>query len=59
MELIAIISLWNSHIIRTVRNSECPSGRPLGIYDAPERYGAYEIGKPLYLNNLIVAKAFP
>ena len=35
MELNVIISLWSSRSMRTVRNSECLSGRPLVIFDAP------------------------
>ena len=58
MKFNEIIKLWKSHSIRTVRNSECPSGRPLVTIDAPERHGAYEMGKPLDLNDLSVGKAF-
>ena len=55
VELNEIIGLWNSHRIRTVRNRECPSQRPLVIFDPPEGYG---MEKSLDLNNLMAVKAF-
>ena len=32
------------------------SGSDIWLFDAPERYGEYEMGKPLDLNDLMVAK---
>ena len=52
------VNIWNTHRIRSVRNSECSAGRPNVIYYAPERFGGSEMGFPLNLNDLIVAKQF-
>ena len=32
------------------------SGSDIWLFDAPERYGEYEMGKPHDLNDLMVAK---
>ena len=57
-ELNEFVNIWNTHRIRSVRNSECPAGRPNVIYYAPERFGGSEMGFPLNLYDLIVAKQF-
>ena len=48
--------MWTNHRMRTVRNSECPAGRPAVIYDAPELFGGYESGRPVAIKDLILAK---
>lgn len=38
-ELNDFVALWNSHHIRPVRLSACPSGRPDDMYDMPQIFG--------------------
>lgn len=39
-ELDDVTRMWNRHIIRPVRNSAVPSGRPLMMYTVPALWGA-------------------
>jgi hypothetical protein len=56
-DLSKVQAEWNSHRLRPVRNSECPSGHPNELYFMPEILGEYNIkGKllksassPLYM----------
>ena len=38
-ELDEMKSMWNTHYIREVRNSECPLGRPNVLYFMPDQSG--------------------
>ena len=38
-ELDEMKSMWSTHYIREVRNSECPPGRPNVLYFMPEQSG--------------------
>ena len=57
-ELNEYVNIWNTHRVRSIRGSECPAGGPNVIYYALERFGGSEMGSPLNLNDLIVAKQF-
>ncbi|XP_041864343.1 uncharacterized protein LOC121654328 [Melanotaenia boesemani] len=37
---------WNTHIIRPVRQSNCPSGRPEAMYFLPHRFNGMNCGFP-------------
>nr|XP_023008579.1 uncharacterized protein LOC106674987 [Maylandia zebra] len=43
-ELDEYRDLWNTHTIRPVRQSCCPSGKPEAMYHLPHRYGGRECG---------------
>ena len=38
-ELDEFRTIWNTHRIRHVHNSECPAGKPDLLYNSPQRYG--------------------
>ncbi|XP_048111462.1 uncharacterized protein LOC125302346 [Alosa alosa] len=38
---------WNTHTIRPVRLSRCPSGKPDVIYNLPHRFGGTDCGFPV------------
>ncbi|XP_070562308.1 uncharacterized protein [Ptychodera flava] len=39
-DLDEVSSIWNTHRIRSSRNQNAPSGRPILLYSLPELYGA-------------------
>lgn len=46
---------WNTHTIRPVRQSKCPSGKPDAMYHVPHRFNGRDCGFPAntqVLNNL-------
>ncbi|CAI5677978.1 unnamed protein product [Oreochromis niloticus] len=43
-ELDEYRDLWNTHTIRPVRQSCCPSGKPEAMYHLPHRYGGRQCG---------------
>ena len=52
------MTLWNSHRIREVRDSECPSGRPDVLYYLPSNQGAREYGFNADARDIELAKSF-
>ena len=57
-ELDETCALWNSHHIREVRHSECPSGRPDVPYYLPPNQGAWEYGFSVGTRDIELAKSF-
>ena len=55
-ELDETVNLWNNHRIRSVRNAECPGGRPHALYYLPGKDGTSDCSFPVSLNNLIIAQ---
>ncbi|KAI9525212.1 hypothetical protein NQZ68_009892 [Dissostichus eleginoides] len=43
---------WNTHIIRPVNQSRCPSGKPDVMYNLPHRYGGTDCGFPVPQDDL-------
>ena len=50
-----IVQLWNNHYIRSVRNSECPSGRPEILYFLPAQNEAQDCAFPVEANDVVLA----
>ena len=57
-ELDETRTLWNSHHIKEVRHSECPSGRPDIPYYLPSNQGAREYGFNIGAGDIELAKSF-
>lgn len=57
-ELDEVKAMWNNHRIRPVRNSECPSGRPQVLYNAPQITGGIECKFPVSETDLAMARTF-
>ena len=55
-ELDETVNLWNNHRIRSVRNAECPGGRPYALYYLPGEDGNSDCSFPVSLNDLIIAQ---
>ena len=55
-ELDETRALENSHRIREVRHSECPSGRPDNLYYLPSNQGAPEYGFNVGARNIELAR---
>ncbi|XP_028456051.1 uncharacterized protein LOC114570053 [Perca flavescens] len=45
-ELDEYKQLWNTHTIRPVRQSQCPSGKPEAMYNVPHRFNGRNCGFP-------------
>ena len=57
-ELDETRALWNSHRIREVRHSECPSGHPDVLYYLPLYQGVREYGFNVDARDIELAKSF-
>ena len=55
-ELDETVNIWNNHRIRSVRNAECPGGRPYALYYLPGEDGTSGCSFPVSLNDLIIAQ---
>ena len=55
-ELEEIKSLWNSHPIRHIKNSNSPGGRPDALYFTPEGLGVTDCKFPLDSHDVITVK---
>ena len=55
-DLDSLVDYWNDHKIRTSKLSESPVGRPLVIYELPEKYDAEDHRIPVNTVDLNLAK---
>ncbi|KAJ8019268.1 hypothetical protein HOLleu_42247 [Holothuria leucospilota] len=55
-ELARIAEEWNDHHVRSSRNANCPFGRPLVMYNAPDLYGTRDFGHPVSQNEALFCK---
>ena len=55
-DLDNLVDYWNNHKIRTSKLSESPDGRPLVIYELPEKYYAEDHKIPVNRVDLNLAK---
>ena len=49
-ELAHLKDTWNSHKVRKMNGTECPSGIPEALYSTPEYYGGYDGKNPIDAN---------